>query len=114
MDGSTGLSRLWGFTLCTEGAVCFWKGCWMGIRFDYMLAYLGFSAPSGAAAVWGEWPAPMDLLSLAGLLAEQRKGLGRFVFLSCPQLTCGTKSFQPFFQGTKWLCAVTELNLKRK
>lgn len=80
--------------------MCFWMGRWMGIRFDYVLAYLGFSAPGGAAAARGEWPVAIDLLSLTGLLAEQRKGLGCFVFLSCPQLTCGTK-FPTFFSGHK-------------
>lgn len=52
-----------------------WLYFWMGTRFGYVLAYLGSSAASGAAAVWGEWPVAMDLLSLAALLAEQRKGL---------------------------------------
>lgn len=70
----------WSVSLASAGCGDFhsvrsWLYFWMGIIFDHVPAYLGFSAPSVAAAVWGKWPVAVDLLSLAGLLAEQRKGL---------------------------------------
>lgn len=71
----------------------------MGITFDYVLAYLGFSAPSGAAAVWGEWPAPMDLLSLAGLLAKKRPWT--FCLPLLPPAHMWDKKFPAFFSGYK-------------
>lgn len=82
-----------------------------------MLAPLGSSGPSGAAAVWGEQPGAVDLLSLPALFAgTAQKSPLRF----CPPLlppahVLHGKFPTSFFPGYKVaLCAVTELNLERK
>lgn len=88
----------------------------MGIIFDGVFACLGFSTPSGAGAVWGEWPVAVDLLSLTGLFAgtAQKRAL-TFCPPLLPPAHVRHQKFPTLFSGYKVvLCAVTELNSERR